>query len=382
MCVMALDSNYKRTKLPKLILVDNSLHVTGAFKSALAIVDALRDTYDIEFVLSTQSALKTIVEERGVICHQLPMVELGRSWSKILRYVPQLLINTFCLRRLLSQCNTDILLINDYYNLLGAAVRLIGWRGRLLTMVRLLPYNQQRILNRVWSYLAIRYSDKVIAVSNAVRQQLPGNERVRVIYDPSSMDEKYQENFGSRNDDLIQCLYLANYISGKGHICALDAFVRAYQMNHKLRLRFVGGDMGLEKNRNLKHSLHRQALSFGLEDVVTFLGFTSDIEKEIKASDIVLNFSESESFSFTCLEAGIFGRPIIATRCGGPEEIIEEGISGALVPVGDVNAMAEAIIRLSLNESLRQLMGEAGHRIVRGRFSGEIYLSAFKKLQL
>jgi glycosyltransferase involved in cell wall biosynthesis len=369
------------SRRPKLLLIENSHHFTGAFKAALAIADALHTIYDIEFVLPSQSTLKSAIEKKGLICHQLPMVQLGRSWPKLVRYAPYLLINTFRLRRLMFMRNVEILVVNDYYNLLGIMAKLTGWRGRLLTIVRLMPMNQQRVLNRVWTALAINFSHTVIAVSQAVRGQLPKKDKVQVIYDPLKCEEKYAAVMKTNAPDgAIRCLYLANYIAGKGHVDALEAFSRAYAINPALRLRFVGSDMGLKKNKLLKQSLQEKVEFLGLAEAVSVDGASDDVEKEIKDSDIVLNFSESESFSQTCAEACTFGRPIIATNCGGPNEIIDNGVSGLLVPVNDVQTMTDALLTLSRNAALRQSMGMAGRTIIRERFSEQNFIRAFNKL--
>ena len=220
---------------PKLLLVENSLHMTGAFVSALAMTDALRADYDIEFVLSTTSTLQSAVEAKGIVCHLLPMSELGRAWPRLLRYVPVLLANTVRLHRLLARRRSEFLMINDYYNLLGVMVKSTGWSGQLLTVVRLMPLNQHRVLNRVWTALAVRHSDKVIAVSRAVASQLPSSSKVQVVYDPNRFDERYPGFFDKRNDGTVVCLYLANYIAGKGHLQALQAFASAHSKNHALR---------------------------------------------------------------------------------------------------------------------------------------------------
>ena len=365
---------------PRLLLVENSLHMTGAFGSALAMTDALRTDYEIEFVLPATSTLQSAVEAKGLVCHLLPMSELGRAWPRLLRYMPILLANTVRLRRLLSRQRIDVLLINDYYNLLGAMVKGTGWGGQLLTMVRLMPLNQHRVLNRVWTALAVRFSDKVVAVSRAVAKQLPPSSLVQVIYSPNRFDERYPSFAVEQVDGTVRCLYLANYIAGKGHFHAMQAFARAYVENPALRLRFVGGDMGLVKNRALKKLLEQTAVQMLIDKVVVFSGYSDDVEFEIKNADIVLNFSESESFSYTCLEACIFGRPIIATRCGGPEEIVDDGISGILVPVGATEKMQKAILALASAVSMRHSMGQAGHRIVRERFSEKFFNERFKSV--
>jgi glycosyltransferase involved in cell wall biosynthesis len=365
---------------PRLLLVENSLHTTGAFVSAMALVDALRADHDIEVVLPAASTLHPVVRAAGVVCHRLPMSELGRSWPRLLRYVPQLLLNTVRLRRLLSRQKTDLLVINDYYNLLGALAKGTGWHGQLLTFVRLMPGNQQRWANRVWTALAIRFSDGVVAVSHAVSKQLPVSVKVQVLYHPHRFADGPTAERAEQNGGVVRCLYLANYIAGKGHLHGLQAFAHAYPQNPALRLRFVGGDMGLEKNRALKRSLEREAAAMGLARVVSIDGFSHHVERDIQQADIVLNFSDSESFSHTCLEACAWGRPLIATRCGGPEEIVVDGVSGWLVDVNDVQAMGAALLRLSTDQALRDSMGQAGRRIVRERFSDDRFLDGWRQM--
>lgn len=364
---------------PRLLLVENSRHTTGAFVSAMAMVDALRAEHDIEFVLPATSTLHPVVEAAGIVCHSLPMTELGRSWARLLRYVPVLLLNTVRLRRLLLRRRVDVLLINDYYNLLGVMAKVTGWGGQLVTMVRLMPLNQHRVLNRVWTALAVRFSVWVIAVSRAVAAQLPTSNKVQVLYDPHRLPEGHPAQTDPP-DGHVRCLYLANYIAGKGHLNGLKAFASAYEQNPALRLRFVGSDMGLYKNRAIKTALKQAVAQMGLEEVVTCDGYSNDVERAIKEADIVLNFSDSESFSRTCLEACAYGRPIIATRCGGPEEIIDDGVSGVLVNVDDVPAMGAALLRLSQDHSLRASMGEAGRRIVLERFSERQFVDGWRRI--
>lgn len=354
---------------PRVALIENSLHTTGAFVSALAIATSLRDQYEFEFILPARSTLKSQIEAAGFACHQLPMAEIGRSVIRILKYLPVLLTNTVRLRRLLETRRINLIIVNDYYNMLGVTAKLTGWRGVLLTYVRLMPANQQPLLNRAWSRLALMTSNAVLAVSEAVRSQLPASSKVRVLYDPKDFFENHPAENPLHGDGLIRCLYLANYIAGKGHGVALQSFRNAYAKNPALRLRFVGGDMGLAKNKALRTSLGLKTHEMGLANVVTFDGYSSDIEMDIKHSDIVLNFSESESFSHTCLEASAYGRPIISTRSGGPAEIIENNLSGILVDVDDVSAMTDAILRISNDRTLRLSMGQTGRLIARERFS-------------
>ena len=105
-------------------------------------------------------------------------------------------------------------------------------------------------------------------------------------------------------------------------------------------------------------------------DKVEWHNFTPNLTESYLGSSFVLNFSESESFSLTTQEAQFHGRAVVATRCGGPEEIVVDGETGILVPIADISAMKEAIERLIADSSLRREMGKAGYYSVRDKFSG------------
>lgn len=299
------------------------------------------------------------------------MVEIGRSVTRILAYVPMLVLNGIRLRHLLTREGVEVLVANDYYNLLPAIVRLLGWRGRILTIVRLLPGAQQPWLNRLW-IAAMRFAcNRVVAVSKAVAVQLPADAGAEMVYFPVGRGLEaipHAPPPAQSQHDVVTFLYLANYINGKGQGHALRAFATVVEAFPATRLRFVGGDMGLDKNAAYRDWLVGEVVRLGLTNHVELQGPTEDVVSAIQMADVVLNFSEAESFSHTCLEAGLLGRPVVATRCGGPEEIVDEGTTGLLVPCADVGAMAAAMLRLARDPSLRHGMGRAAWARTRERF--------------
>ena len=144
--------------------------------------------------------------------------------------------------------------------------------------------------------------------------------------------------------------------------------------------------MGLQKNKDFQESLKGKAKQLNLDAQVEWQGFSEKISDEYAKAGIVLNFSESESFSLTCLEAMFYGRPVIATRCGGPSEIIDQNETGILVDVKDITAMASAMDYLISNTDKRQTMAESAFAGVRQKFSSAdtigkleaVYQSALK----
>src|SRR5215469_739934 len=95
----------------------------------------------------------------------------------------------------------------------------------------------------------------------------------------------------------------------------------------------------------------------------------SDIEEYLQAADIGLFTSETESFCLGALEAMCFGCPTVATRVGGIPEVIEDGVSGKLLPPGDAEALARAIEELIQNHKAREAMGQAARRRAQQKFS-------------
>jgi glycosyltransferase involved in cell wall biosynthesis len=283
-----------------------------------------------------------------------------------------LLLNGWRLRRLARQERAQAVHLNDFYNLTGYVARWLSL-GKLpvLTHVRFLPQVLPQVFARPWRWLAEHAAQQVLCVSEAVRTYFtPGQGRVLTIYDPlPARGEELPPYAVAESPVAIRLLYLSNYIRGKGQNFALEAFRLAYAQNPALRLHFVGGDMGMVKNREFRQELEAVAQAAGLQDVIQFDGFAANTEGTMKAHDIVLNFSEAESFSLTCLDALYYGVPLIASDCGGPAELFENGKSGLLVPNRNVQAMADSISTLAADEALRRKFSEASSQFVRNKFA-------------
>lgn len=351
--------------------MDNSRAVTGALNALRHATGPLRGQYHFAWVLPRGSTGRAVLEAEGYAVHELPFVEISRRKANLLRYPFALLLNGWRLARLARREGASLVHLNDFYNLTGYVAQLLSLgRLRVVTHVRFLPQSLPQPLARTWRWLGTHLAARTVGVSEAVGRYFAGAANARVVYDPLPGTERHPAPLHlPRADGTVELLYLSNYIQGKGQDLALAAFRQAYAHNARLRLHFVGGDMGMAKNQAFRQQLEAEVQQAGLGGVVRFSGFAADVEQAVKEADILLNFSESESFSLTCLDALYYGTPLIASDCGGPAELFEHGQSGLLVPNRDVPAMAAAIGQLAADASLRTRLAAAGRAFVRRKFA-------------
>ncbi len=349
---------------PIVLVIENSVDVTGALNAVLRTAEGLRDDYEFRFIFPNKSECTGRIAARGFQVYELPMREIKKNILSLLIYLPALFANTFRLRRLVRKIGPSLMVSNDFYNLLPAFYRFLAGSVPYICYVRFLPYRFPRPLVAAWCWWHRRFASVIVAVSHVVKDQLPSSMNPIVIYDELPHDVV---DFTPSEGTII--LYPANYIEGKGQEHALLSFENIHHKFPLWQLRFVGGDMGLEKNRLFKQRLMKQAEKLGLTRAIQWGSFSNDLKSDYLRSSFVLNFSESESFSLTCQEAHYYGRPVVATRSGGPQEIVEDGVTGFLVHPGNIAAMTSAIEALIMDRNKRDTFGMAAYRQVREQFS-------------
>lgn len=362
---------------PVAIVIENAVDVTGSLKSVLRSCSTLAEHFEFVFVLPRRSRARHFVENFGFPVRELPFIEIARSWKTVF-YLPALMLNALRLRSVLRRSGASLIVVNDFYNMVPPVYRMFGGKVPYVAYVRFVPDRFPAALVGLWRWFHLRNAETLIAVSMAVLKQLRPEEKVQLVYNEIPVEEEFR--LYPFNPDSRTILYLANYIEGKGHGYAVEAFARVSGEFPGWKLRFVGGDMGLAKNRHYRKKLEQLANDSGVSSATEFRGFADDVVTEYRQAALVLNFSNSESFSLTCIEAMYTGRPVIATRSGGPEEIITNNVDGLLVDIGNVDQMAAAMRRLLQSPELRERFGMEAHKSVSGRFS--LANTAYKLLEI
>ena len=119
----------------------------------------------------------------------------------------------------------------------------------------------------------------------------------------------------------------------------------------------------------LKRRLNELVASLGLGGRLHMLGYRSDAVAVMKTFDVYVSTALWEGLPITLLEAMACGRPIVATDVGGNRDIVVDGETGILVPVGDPGTLARRVCELLNDPCLRRRLGDAGRRRVEANFS-------------
>ena len=216
---------------------------------------------------------------------------------------------------------------------------------------------------------ALEQSDGVTAISNYLKEATIehfGFDRIEVIPNFVSPDEyKPKIDCDLREyltpDGSLVLVHVSNFRPVKRPVDCVEIFARVLKKT-KARLVMVGD--GSERT----NCIHR-ARCLGVADQCIFVGKQARIVDYLCASDILLLPSEQESFGLAALEAMACELPVIASRVGGLTEVVDDGETGFLSPVGDVDKMADDTVRLLTDKKLRRQMGRRARESAISRYS-------------
>ena len=155
--------------------------------------------------------------------------------------------------------------------------------------------------------------------------------------------------------DVPRLLCVGRLIPIKGHIVLLRAFAQARRQVPSLRLDIAG-------RGPLEPALRALVKELGIQDGVRFLGYVAPIQRAIENAAAVVVPSMGEGFGMVALEAMERARPVIAAEIGGLGELVEDGVTGYLVPPGEAEPLADAIVALASDLPRAAELGEAGRR--------------------
>jgi L-malate glycosyltransferase len=267
------------------------------------------------------------------------------------------------------------------------ARQMLEVRGRRLPFVTTLHGTDITLVGLDRSYLpitrySIQQSDGVTSISSYLKEKTVGDfdvtRPIEVIpnfvncdvYTPFQDEEARATarlRFGDAGDAIL--IHLSNFRPVKRVVDAVKVFAEvAKEMPAQLVM--IGDGPDRSAAEWLAHDL-------GIHSRVHFLGKQDRVSSLLPLADIMLMPSELESFGLAALEAMACKVPAIATRVGGVPELIDDGVTGLLYPVGDVAAMAAGAVALLKDRARFEAMRDAARKTAQQRFCSTLVLPRY-----
>ena len=226
--------------------------------------------------------------------------------------------------------------------------------------------------------LAIRESDGVTAVSRYLKEEtirtFGVGESIEVIPNfvrpPEEPKSRCREWLAPKDSAVL--VHISNFRPVKRVMDVIKVFERVRrQIPARLVMVGDGPDRAEAETYCREH---------GIAAEVRFTGKQLDVGSVLACADLFLLPSATESFGLAALEAMAYGVPVIAAAVGGVPEVIREGVDGFLCPMGDVDAMAEAALRILRDPAAHARMGESARAHALGDFAEDPVVDQYEAL--
>lgn len=238
-------------------------------------------------------------------------------------------------------------------------------------------------------------ASRVIAVSAAVARELRSQRILnesQIALIPNGIDlerfararERFDRAQFLRDLGLPPASLLVGSIGELRTLKRHDDFIRAATkiVSKFPETNFVLAGVDSSASGEVRKQLEKVVVELGLKDCFHFLGWLDDAERLLCAIDVFVSASETESFGLAIAEAMAAGTAVVATRTEGAQEVIEDQQTGLLVPIGDVERIAESVCELMGNSERRREIGARAQDATNTKFSLKRMVDEIEKIYL
>jgi L-malate glycosyltransferase len=373
----------------KILFYNHTGQVSGAERVMLMILARLdRKSFDPLLVCPAQGALEKMASSSGVRTDSLSGLQARFTWrvDLLARYLKSAFQVIRELRRKVIRFSPDLIHANSIRAGLVATAATFDLGTPVVWHLHdMLPRHPLSTAIRIFA--AVSGRTRMIAVSEAVAINFCGRlarvleKRVTAILNGIDLSEfaACQTSGKTIRDGLD--LNGAHPVLGivgqltprKGQLELLRAFAQALPQLPEAMLLIAGAPL-FNRDHEYAQRLEDEAKALGIADRVLMLGPRSDVPAIMGALDLLIVNSSAEPFGLVALEAMACGTPVLATAVGGMPEMIGHGKTGWLVPPGDEQALAAAIVDLWGRPVIRAALAREGKRHVAANFTADRYL--------
>src|SRR6478735_4939459 len=332
-------------------------------------------------VLLTVNGLRSIGERAALVAH--PDGALRQRAAEGLELIPMApraemdLTAAWRFSRVIKRLAPDVIHAHDPHGVAMASLALSlgsstaqGRAPRLVASRRVDFHLKGNSFSR-WKY---RQVDAFIAASEAIRQMLVADgvpaERTVTVHEGIDVEHVVAAPLV----DVHETFFLPHGAPVVGNVAALVPHKgqrHLIEAAHLVVQRVPDARFVILGEGELREPLERLVREYHLEKHVLLPGFRTDVLGCIKSFDLFVMSSVTEGLGTSLLDAMACSRPIVATRAGGIPEVVDDGVTGLLVPPRDHSKMADAILSLIGDARRRHAMGDAGFARVNERFTVE-----------
>lgn len=247
----------------------------------------------------------------------------------------------------------------------GRAVRAICKLGGADVVVQHIHGRSNELTGEIRKSLSLPWADAVIACSNAVAASVISH-RPEVIY--AGIKVEPVPGSLAEYSGPLRLGVLSRLTPIKNVAAVIHAAVRLRDLGITIQVNIAGS--GSSEN-----SLRSIARELNVADRVCFLGWLEDTRELLSRWDLFVMPSLDEGFPLSALEAMAAALPVLASRVGGLPEIVVDGVTGYLIPPGDIEGLVRHIAELANDRVRLAKMGAAGRRRVQEEFTEEAMAS-------
>ncbi len=385
-----------QSKKLRVLFLSHDTGMGGAESALLTLLSGLdREIFEPYVILPYEGRLIDEIEKLQIpyfirtISHWIPY-RLNFGWLHFWNFLKTLRARTWAISNLIERYSIDLVYSNTVTCIDGAIAAYLTKRPHIWHIHEHLRGNSDvkpYIPYILIPWIVSAFSKHIVVVSKSISDALNirGIVRKTSIVHTGIDIERFsacQRHATVRDelevDDQCKIIAIVGAINPlKGHL----TFIKSARIV-KERIKGVVFIIVGRGKTELEENLKQLVADYGLKESIYFLGWRADIDRIMRSIDLLVIASESEGLPTVAIEAMASGKPVVSTKCGGSEDLIVQGETGLLVPIGDHVSMATAIIKIITDNSISRHFATAGRKLTETFFSREAYIRNIQNIIL
>jgi len=378
----------------RIVYLNHGGKVSGAETSLLTFLNGLKGRQEIDPILAcpAEGALKKRARSIGIPVVDIEPFEAGFTSNplSIVDYGVKVLTIGTRFAGIVKELKADLIDANSVRAGLVASASTLFHRIPVIVHVRdCVPRNRigtlaRRIIARRASKIVSNssYVAHHFALDSSMLRKTEGvpNPVDLSTFDPEKVDSSHFKKMLEVNGRYPLLGVVGQISPWKGLVDVIKAMPKVLSYFPEGRLLIVGEpkfETRAARYDNVAYLTELKSLvgKLNLEKQVVFIGERSDMPEVMKAIDLLVLASWEEPFGRALIEAMAMEKPVISTNIGGPTEIIEDGVTGILLPPKSPEMIAEAVIKLASKKKKSEEMARRAREEVQRRFNTDMHVA-------